>query len=135
MANEDRQGDPVDIHMVSRRANMSSLTRRIIFVIPFLFLPEIALSYTDWKTYAGASCKSCHRAWTVDYDACGGICNTSVNQNLVVHCPVVRDFSQSRFPIFIRHSGRSGNPDVDLRCTMRTMRRTSNNSGSSMGAH
>jgi hypothetical protein len=113
---------------------MNRLSLRVLLFVPVL-LPGIAWSDTDWKTYAGTSCQAGHRRESIDYDAFGGICNTSGQQNVVVHCPLVRDFSQSEFPIFIRHSGRSGDPDVALRCTLRNMRRTAVNSGSAMEAH
>jgi hypothetical protein len=116
------------------RATMHSVARAVSY-IPLLLLPAVALGDTDWKTYAGAKCQPGHRVESVDFDAFGGICNTSLQQNVVVHCPLVRDFSQGRFPMFVRHSGRSGNPDVALRCTLRNMRRTAINSGSAMEAH
>jgi hypothetical protein len=114
---------------------MSSMPIRAVLLLALLCLPDIGYGDTDWKTYAGTSCQAGHRRESVDYDAFGGICNTSRDRNVVVHCPVVRDYSQSRFLINIRHAGRSGNPDAALRCTLRNMRHGAVNSGSAMQAH
>jgi hypothetical protein len=80
-------------------------------------LADPALADTDWKTYAGTACQAGHRRELIDYDAFGGICNTSPDQNIVVHCPLVRDFSQSRFPLLVRHAATAAT------CTLRSMRR------------
>jgi hypothetical protein len=99
------------------RSTAKQYLRRIALLAALLALTDMALAGTDWKTYAGTACQAGHRSELIDYDAFGGICNTSPDQNVVVHCPLVRDFSQSRFPLFVRHSGTAG------RCTLRSMRR------------
>jgi hypothetical protein len=118
----------------TREIPMNCRSLRGTLLVPFLLMPGVVLADTDWKTYPGTSCQAGQRRQSIDYDAFGGICNTSTQQNVVVHCPIVRDYSQSQFPIFVRHSGRSGNPDVPLRCTLRNMRRGATNSGSAMEA-
>ena len=97
--------------------------RRGALLVALLALTDVAPAGTDWKTYAGTACQAGHRSQLIDYDAFGGVCNTSSDQNVVVHCPLVRDFSESRFPIFARHSGRTGSLSQALQCTLRSMRR------------
>jgi len=108
-------------HDPRARPAANQYLRRAALLAALLALTDTALAGTDWKTYAGTACQAGHRSELIDYDAFGGICNTSPDQNVVVHCPLVRDFSQSRFPLFVRHSGRAGS--ATLRCTLRSMRR------------
>ncbi len=91
------------------RRNANRYLSRAALLAALLALTDMALAGTDWKTYAGTACQAGHRSELIDYDAFGGICNTSPDQNVVVHCPLVRDFSQSRFPRFVRHSATAAN--------------------------
>lgn len=97
-----------------------------------LIVPGMTYGDTDWKTYPGTLCQVQKDASIAEYDAFGGVCNTSTTKDLAVLCPLVRDMSQSRFPILIRHSGRSGNVDKAMVCTLRNMKRTAANSGGAM---
>jgi hypothetical protein len=106
--------------------------RRGALLVALLALTDVAPAGTDWKTYAGTACQAGHRSQLIDYDAFGGVCNTSSDQNVVVHCPLVRDFSESRFPIFVRHSGRTGSLSQALQCTLRSMRREAGTAPSAM---
>ena len=77
---------------------------------------------TDWKTFNGTGCQS---NVPVVYSQQGSICNQSKEQAVYVHCPITRDYSDSKeFPIYIRHSGRSGRKDEKLTCILRAMNTT-----------
>jgi len=98
-----------------------------------LIVPGMTYGDTDWKTYPGTLCQVHRNPSIAEYDAFGGICNKSMTEDLAILCPLVRDMSQSRFPILIRHSGRSGNTGKAMLCTLRNMKRTAANSGGAMG--
>jgi hypothetical protein len=98
-------------------------------LIALLLVPGTTHGDTDWKTYPGTLCQVHRNPSIAEYDAFGGVCNISTTKDLAILCPLVRDMSQSRFPILIRHSGRSGNTGKAMLCTLRNMKRTAANSG------
>lgn len=83
-----------------------------------IFASSSVFSDTDWKTFAATDCQSNQ---PVVYAADGSICNESTQTTAFIHCPTVRDFSRSMFPVEARHTGRSGDSDLPLKCTMRNM--------------
>ena len=89
-----------------------------------------AYAGTDWKTYPAAMC---HTDGLVIRNEYGAICNNHSNHDVTVDCPIVRDMASSRWPTHIRHSGRTGNSNIALRCSVRSMKRSGTNAGGGIG--
>jgi hypothetical protein len=110
------------------------IDNRALFVLSAMAATVPA--HADWKTYAGTECVvNSANASRIEYNAFGGICNTSTSADVNIICPVVRDLSESGFPHTVRHSGRSGNSAEALTCTLRNMKTAGStvNNGSGMG--
>lgn len=112
-----------------------SVRKRLLLCV---FISSWTQADTDWKTYSATGCvpdgKRKSGSNVIAYDGFGGICNRSRDKHIDIVCPVIRDFSRSRMPIEVKHSGRSGNQNVDLTCTLRNMKTHHQDGGSNMAA-
>lgn len=108
------------------------IDRRALFAA--VAMTASATAQADWKTYAATECVvNSANASRIEYNAFGGICNTSTTADVNIICPVVRDLAESGFPHTMRHSGRSGNSSEALTCTLRNMRTTGTTSNNGSG--
>jgi len=92
----------------------------------------------DMKIYPGTMCQPEKRLAPVTYDGFGGICNTSggnLGKDVNIRCPIVRDAGANAWlPQKVTVTGRSGNSDKSVSCTLRVMKKNGPDSGIALAA-
>ena len=88
-----------------------------------MIVPTAHAAASDSKVYPASMCQpaSSSHAARASFTGNGRVCNTSADTELILRCPVVRDFVDDLFS-YVRVYAKNSHPSRNVTCVMRTLR-------------